>query len=33
LLIKKDHNIGDVMPLFSKVEESDIQNHKKKFQS
>lgn len=31
--IKKDHNIGNVTPLFSKVEESDIQNHKKKFQS
>jgi methionyl-tRNA synthetase len=33
LLIKKDHKIGNVSPLFSKVEESDIQKHKKKFQS
>ena len=33
LLIKKDHNIGNVTPLFSKVEESDIQNYKKKFQN
>jgi len=33
LLIKKDHKIGNVSPLFSKVEESDIQNYKKKFQS
>ncbi|MEX0656276.1 MAG: methionine--tRNA ligase [Nitrosopumilaceae archaeon] len=32
-LIKKDHKIGTVTPLFSKVEESDIQNHKRKFQS
>jgi len=31
-LIKKDHSIGNVTPLFSRVEESDIQNHKKKFQ-
>jgi len=32
-LIKNDHNIGNVTPLFLKVEESDIQNHKKKFQN
>jgi hypothetical protein len=31
-LLKKDHKLGNVTPLFSKVEDSDIQNHKKKFQ-
>jgi len=32
-LVKNAHKLGNVTPLFSKVEESDIQNYKKKLQS
>ena len=33
LLVKPNHKIGSVSPLFSKVEDNDIEQHKKKFQS
>jgi len=33
LLIKPNHKIGSISPLFSKVEENDIEQHKKKLQS
>ena len=33
LLIKPNHKIGSVSPLFSKVEDNDIEQHKKKLQS
>ncbi len=33
LLIKPNHKICSISPLFSKVEDDDIERHKKKFQS
>ena len=33
LLVSENHTIGSVSPIFTKVENSDIQNHKKKLEN